>query len=84
MLPKPEEFVKYIHEIAGIENHHHIIIYDNSTKFAMFSAPRAWYIFRSMGHEHVHVLDGGLPKWIKDGYQTATGDYTSDEQLPGI
>lgn len=84
MLPKPTDFAAYVQEIAGIENHHHVIIYDNSERFGLFSAPRCWYTFRAMGHEFVHILDGGLPKWVKDGFETASGEYTTNEELPGI
>ncbi len=83
MLPKPEEFAKYIQDLAGIENHHHVVIYDNSERFGFFSAPRAWFIFRIMGHEKVSILDGGLPQWVKEGYETASGDYRDDESYPG-
>ena len=84
MVPKPEDFAAYVHKIAGIENHHHVVIYDNSERFGLFSAPRCWYLFRVMGHEFVHVVDGGLPKWVKDGFETASGDYSKAEELPGI
>ena len=83
MIPKPEDFAKYVHDIAGIQNNHHIIIYDNSERFGLFSAPRCWYLFRVMGHKFVHILDGGLPKWVKDGFEVASGDYSKSEELPG-
>jgi len=82
MLPKPEDFASYVHKLAGIEKHHHVIIYDNSERFGLFSAPRCWYIFRVMGHEFVHIVDGGLPKWVKDGFETASGEYSQAEELP--
>ena len=84
MLPNPDDFAAYVHKLAGIENHHHVVIYDNSERFGLFSAPRCWYLFRVMGHEFVHIVDGGLPKWIKDGFETASGDYSKAEELPGI
>lgn len=83
MLPKPDQFASYVSKLAGIQNHHHVIIYDNSERFGVFSAPRCWYTFRAMGHEFVHIVDGGLPKWIKDGYETASGEYSKDEDQSG-
>ena len=74
MLPKTEDFERYVTNL-GVCNHHHIILYDNSPKFGMFSAPRVWWTFRVFGHNMVSVLDGGLPKWIADGLPVETGRY---------
>ena len=30
-------------------------------------------MFRLYGHDHVQVLDGGLPAWLERGYATASG-----------
>jgi thiosulfate/3-mercaptopyruvate sulfurtransferase len=49
----------------GIDNNSIIIVYDT---IGVYSAPRAWWMFRAMGHENVHVLNGGLPAWKKAGY----------------
>ena len=48
----------------GIKNDDQIVIYDNSD---VISSCRCWYNFIYFGHnpELVHVLDGGLKKWIK-------------------
>jgi|GEM_PF-10879 len=54
----------------GISNADRVVIYDTSP---FFSAPRAWWMFRHFGHEKVAVLDGGLPQWKRDGYQTEHG-----------
>ena len=47
----------------GIGNKDRIIIYDNSD---VISSCRCWYNFIYFGHDPnlVHVLDGGLKKWI--------------------
>ena len=47
----------------GIKNEDQIIIYDNSD---IISSCRCWYNFIYFGHDPslVHVLDGGLNKWI--------------------
>jgi thiosulfate/3-mercaptopyruvate sulfurtransferase len=49
----------------GIKNEDQIIIYDNSD---VISSCRCWYIFIYFGHDPslVHVLDGGLKKWINE------------------
>lgn len=48
----------------GISNDSLIVVYDNQ---GLYSAPRAWWMFKCMGHEQVYVLDGGLPKWQAEG-----------------
>jgi thiosulfate/3-mercaptopyruvate sulfurtransferase len=42
-----------------------LIIYDDQ---GVYSSPRAWWIFKSMGYDNVYILDGGLPKWLAKGY----------------
>ncbi|MCG8519504.1 MAG: sulfurtransferase [Pseudomonadales bacterium] len=44
-----------------------VVLYDNQ---GIYSAPRAWWIFRSMGLTDVCVLDGGLPQWLAEGRET--------------
>ncbi len=50
----------------GINRDSRVVIYDNQ---GIYSAPRAWWIFKSMGVEQVAVLDGGLPQWLAQGYE---------------
>ena len=76
MLPSTNNFQQYM-TLLGVSNHHHVIIYDNSPKFGLFSAPRVWWMLRVFGHEIVSVLDGGLPKWISDGFATESGEYNT-------
>ncbi|WP_221801526.1 sulfurtransferase [Oceanobacter mangrovi] len=47
----------------GIQADSVVVIYDNQ---GVYSSPRAWWIFRTMGIEQVYVLDGGLPKWLAE------------------
>ena len=49
----------------GIKNDDQIIIYDNSD---VISSCRCWFNFIYFGHDPklVHVLNGGLKKWIKE------------------
>jgi thiosulfate/3-mercaptopyruvate sulfurtransferase len=41
-----------------------IVVYDGA---GLYSSPRAWWMLRAMGHRNVFVLDGGLPKWRREG-----------------
>ena len=49
----------------GINKEDEIIIYDNSD---VISSCRCWFNFIYFGHNPnlVHVLNGGLKKWIKE------------------
>ncbi len=66
MAPPPEKFVSRVRRL-GIGDGHRVVIYDQS---GIFSAPRAWWLFRLFGHQDVAVLDGGLPKWLAEGRPT--------------
>ena len=48
----------------GIGDGKKVIAYDAA---GLFSAARAWWMFKVFGHEDVAVLDGGLPKWHAEG-----------------
>lgn len=62
-LPQPEAFTEEARKL-GISKHSKIVVYDTK---GIYSSPRAWYLFKSMGHENVWVLDGGFPAWEKEG-----------------
>lgn len=59
MLPAEEEFSKACRNL-GISNHHKIVVYD---KLGIYSSARVWWMFKTMGHHQVAILDGGLPAW---------------------
>ena len=63
MLPSPEEFGAAVGAL-GIGNDDMVVVYDGA---GIFSAPRVWWTFRVFGHDKVAVLDGGLPKWRREG-----------------
>jgi thiosulfate/3-mercaptopyruvate sulfurtransferase len=69
MLPPPAEFAVAARRL-GISNASTIVVYDS---VGLFSAARVWWTFRAMGHDVVHVLDGGLPRWIAEGRPLETG-----------
>lgn len=65
-IPDPEAFATACREL-GINNNSKIVVYDTK---GIYSSPRAWWLFKVMGHEKVWVLDGGLPEWLKEGHPT--------------
>ena len=64
MLTDKKSWEKIVSSM-GIQNEDQIIIYDNSD---VISSCRCWYNFIYFGHDPslVHVLDGGLKKWINE------------------
>ena len=66
MMPSPEFFTEEMQKM-GIHKDSAIVVYDN---VGVYASPRAWWMFRAMGHDNVAVLDGGLPVWMKAGYET--------------
>ena len=63
MLPSPEQFASRMKRI-GLGDGMRVVVYDT---VGLFSAARVWWMFRAMGHEDVGVLNGGLPKWKREG-----------------
>ncbi|MBX2882318.1 MAG: 3-mercaptopyruvate sulfurtransferase [Granulosicoccus sp.] len=63
MVPSADAFSRSV-ESLGVSNDSQIVVYDAQ---GLFSAARVWWLFRIFGHQHVAVLDGGLPAWIAAG-----------------
>ena len=72
MLPSDKVFSEKVGAL-GINNEKRVVVYD---VYGMQSAARTWWMFRFFGHENVAVLDGGLPKWIKEGNQISSSPVT--------
>ncbi|WP_185964539.1 sulfurtransferase [Aliikangiella marina] len=74
MLPSGEQFELAVRKL-GINQDSIVVCYD---AMGIFSAPRAWWMFKIFGHAKVVVLDGGLPSWIAAGFST-NNDYKPAE-----
>lgn len=68
MVPSEEQFTIESQKL-GINTDSIIIVYDN---VGIYSSPRAWWLFLTMNHHNVFVLDGGLPEWVANGYATVS------------
>lgn len=62
-LPPPETFAR-IAGAMGIAETDTIVVYDGP---GLFSAPRARWMFRTMGAKDVFILEGGLDSWKREG-----------------
>ncbi|MBI3505509.1 MAG: 3-mercaptopyruvate sulfurtransferase [Proteobacteria bacterium] len=72
MLPGPDAFAEAVGAM-GADNQTHVVVYD---AYGLMSAARVWWMFRVFGHDNVSVLDGGFPKWNKEGRPAQSGSPT--------
>ncbi|MDU2940232.1 MAG: 3-mercaptopyruvate sulfurtransferase [Enterobacteriaceae bacterium] len=69
MMPRPEAFAVAMREL-GVNKDKHLVVYDDGN---LFSAPRAWWMLRTFGAQHVSILAGGLVGWLRDGLPLESG-----------
>jgi len=69
MLPSPAKFASDVKKL-GVGDGKKVICYDAA---GLFSAARCWWMFKVFGHDDVAVLDGGLPKWEREGKPLENG-----------
>jgi thiosulfate/3-mercaptopyruvate sulfurtransferase len=53
----------------GIDNRSQVVVYDDA---GGAFAGRLWWLLRTLGHDKVAVLDGGIKAWRKKGYPVTT------------
>ena len=80
-LPSFEKFSEVLSKI-GVSPKSHAIIYDD--KNGSNAATRFWWMLKSIGHEKVQVLNGGLQAAIKIGFETSSKieDFEPTENYP--
>jgi thiosulfate/3-mercaptopyruvate sulfurtransferase len=74
MMPGPDAFAAAASAL-GLSDSDTIVVYDGT---GVFSAPRVCWALRQMGHDKVFVLDGGLPKWKREGRPTQSGPASNE------
>ncbi len=65
-LPTTGQFAQVL-ERLGITPSSFVVAYDDAGGAV---AARLWWMLRSVGHQHVAVLDGGYPAWVAAGAPT--------------
>ena len=70
MLPKSDALAKAMTAL-GLGDGMRFVVYD---ALGLYAAARVWWTLRAYGVEDVRILDGGLPRWIKEGRPLETGD----------
>lgn len=69
MVPSPGRFGRLMGAM-GISNASKVVFYD--LKGLALSA-RGWWLMGLFGHDNAFVLDGGLPKWLREGRPVEAG-----------
>src|SRR6202795_2335443 len=69
MVPTPGRFEKLMGAM-GISNSSRVVFYDQK---GLASAARGWWLMGLFGHDQAAVLDGGLPKSIREGRPIEAG-----------
>ena len=77
MVPTPGRFAKLMGAL-GVGNASRVVFYDQK---GLASAARGWWLMGLFGHDDAAVLDGGLPKWVKEGRPVHDGE--SAVPVPG-
>ncbi|MCH2265671.1 MAG: sulfurtransferase [SAR324 cluster bacterium] len=62
-LPEKQELIK-LFSTWGIDHAVQVVIYDDA---GGAYAVRLWWMLRWLGHDAVAVMDGGWPRWVKEG-----------------
>lgn len=75
-LPQPNLFSSKMRKL-GIGDGQTIIAYDS---LGYYSAPRVWWMLKIMGAKDVHVLDGGLKKWVAENRPVESGPVVRPER----
>jgi thiosulfate/3-mercaptopyruvate sulfurtransferase len=70
MVPTPGRFAKLMGAL-GVGNGSRVVFYDQK---GLASAARGWWLMGLFGHDDAAVLDGGLPKWVKEGRAVQDGE----------
>lgn len=77
MVPTPGRFEKLMAGL-GVGNESRVVFYDQK---GLQSAARGWWMMGLFGHDGAAVLDGGLPKWRREGRAMEAG--VSSAPKPG-
>lgn len=65
-LPTVEDLREYLGRL-GISENSTVTVFDTR---GMYSAPRVWWMLKSLGHHNASLLDGGEPAWRDAGLMT--------------
>ena len=70
MLPEADAFATAMTAL-GLGDGMQFVVYDT---LGLFASARVWWTLRAYGVRTVSILDGGYPKWLREGRPIETGD----------
>jgi thiosulfate/3-mercaptopyruvate sulfurtransferase len=70
MLPDPLKFAQEMSAL-GLGDGMSFVVYDTH---GLFAAARVWWMLRAYGVDDVRILDGGLPKWLRESRPIEQGE----------
>ena len=70
MLPDAQKLANAMTAL-GLGDGMRFVVYDT---LGLFAAARVWWTLRAFGVDDVHILGGGLPKWLDEGRPIEQGD----------
>ena len=70
MVPTAGRFARLMAAL-GVGNDSRVVFYDQK---GLASAARGWWLMGLFGHDNAAVLDGGLPKWLREGRPVQDGE----------
>jgi thiosulfate/3-mercaptopyruvate sulfurtransferase len=70
MLPDAAAFAEAMSEL-GLGDGMRFVVYDT---LGLFASARVWWTLRAYGAADVAILDGGYPKWLREGRPLETGE----------
>jgi thiosulfate/3-mercaptopyruvate sulfurtransferase len=70
MLPDAQKFAQEMSAL-GLGDGMRFVVYD---AHGLFAVARVWWMLRAFGVADVTILDGGLPKWIREGRPLEQGE----------
>jgi thiosulfate/3-mercaptopyruvate sulfurtransferase len=69
-LPSVQRFSETLSR-WGVDEAVQVVAYDDVG--GALAASRLWWMLRWLGHEHVAVMDGGWPRWERNGFSMQDG-----------
>jgi len=72
VVPSQEDWVSLARSLGVNEGDAIVIVSDGLSSGDVTSATRTYWTFKYFGHDNMAILDGGLARWLDEGYEAQT------------